>query len=65
MEAIIPIEIRMAMLRNEVLGTANAEAIFKDLDMANELQEAATICIASCQQRMVNLYNKHIQPHAF
>ena len=33
--------------------------------MENELREAATIRIASYQQRMENLYNKHVKPHAF
>ena len=63
-EAIIPIEIGMPMLRTEVPGTVNAEAISKDLDMADELWEAIAIRIASYQQRMINLYNKHIKPHA-
>ena len=65
MEAIIPIEIRMCMLRTEVPGMANAEAISKDLDMADELWEAAAIRIASYQQRMANLYYRHIKPCAF
>ena len=33
--------------------------------MADELQEAAAIRIASYQQRMSNLYNRHIKPSAF
>ena len=33
--------------------------------MADELQEAAAIRIASYQQRTTNLYNRHIKPHAF
>ena len=65
METIIPLEIRMPMFRIEVLGTANAEAISKDLDMADELQEAVVIRIASYQQMMTNLYNKHIKPREF
>ena len=65
MEAIIPIEIGMPSLRTEVPGTAKAEAIFKDLDMADELREIATIHIASYQQRIENLYNMHIKLCAF
>ena len=65
MEAIISTEIEMPALRTEVPGTANAEAISKDLDMADELWEVASIHIASYQQRMENLYNKHIKPCAF
>ena len=49
MEAIIPIEIGMPTLQTEVLGTANTEVISKDLDMVDELREAATIRIASFQ----------------
>ena len=37
MKAIIPTKIGMPTLRIEVPGTANAEAISKDLDMADEL----------------------------
>ena len=65
MEAIIPIKIRMPTLQTEVPRTTNAEAISKDLDMVDELWEAAAICIASYQQRMANLYNRHIKPRAF
>ena len=32
--------------------------------MADELREAATISITSYQQRMENLYNRHIKPRA-
>ena len=65
MEAIIPTEIRMHTLRTKVPGTPNAETISKDIDMADELREAAAICIESYQQRMTNLYNKHIKSRAF
>ena len=61
MEAIIPTKIGIPTLQTEVPGMANAEAISKDLDMADELQEEAAIHIASYQQRMENLYNKHIK----
>ena len=47
MEAIIPTEIRMPTLRVEILEEANAEAVTKDLDMTNELHEAATVRIPS------------------
>ena len=64
-EAITPIEIGMPTLRIEVPRMANTEAISKDLDMADELREAATIRIASYQPRMANLYNKHVKSRAF
>ena len=65
MEAIIPRKIGMPTLRTEVPRTANAEVIFKDLDMVDEFRETAAIHITSHQQRMANLYNKHIKPRAF
>ena len=61
MEAIIPIEIGLPTLRTEIPKKANAEAIAKDLDMADELREAATVRIASYQQRIKNLYNKRVR----
>ena len=33
--------------------------------MVDKLREAVAICIASYQQRMANLYNKHIKPRVF
>ena len=65
MEAIIPTKVGMPTLRTEVPRMANAEAISKDLNMVDELQEAAAIHIASYQQKMKNLYNKHIKSRAF
>ena len=65
MEAIIPTEIGMPTLRTEIPGKINTEVITKDLDMADELREAAAICIASYQQRMTNLYNRRVRPHTF
>ena len=50
MEAIIPIEIGVLTLRTEILEKANIEAIAKDLDMTDELYEAAAIRIASYQK---------------
>ena len=46
-EAIIPIEIGMPTLRTGIPKEANAEAITKDLDMEDELREAATMHIVS------------------
>ena len=65
MEAIIPIEIGVPTLRTEILEKANAEAVTKDLDMTDELREAAAVCIESYQQRLTNLYNMHVKPRAF
>ena len=65
MDTIIPTEIGVPTLRIEILEKANAEAITKDLDMKNELCEAANVRIALYQQRQTNLYNMHVKPHAF
>ena len=65
MEAIISIEIGVPTLRTEILEKPNTKAIAKDLDMTNELREAVAICIASYQQRITNLYNRHVRQRAF
>ena len=65
METILPIEIGMPTLRTKIHETTNTEAIAKDLDMAYELREVVAIRMVSYQQRMENLYNKHMKPHAF
>ena len=49
MEAIIPTKVGMPTLQTEIPGKTNTETITKDLDMENELQEAAAIHIASYQ----------------
>ena len=61
MEAIIPIEIRVSMLRMEILERANTKAIAKDLDIVDELCEAAAVRMASYQQRITNQYNRHVR----
>ena len=65
MEGIIPIEIGMPTLRTRIPKEANAEAVTKDLDMADELREAANVCIASYQQRLENLYNRRVKSCTF
>ena len=65
METIIPTEIRMPTLQTEILDKANTETITKDLDMADELCEAATIRMVYYQQRITNLYNKRVRQCAF
>ena len=61
MEAIIPTKIGVPTLRMEIPEKANTEAIAKDLDMTDELHEAAVVRIASYQQRITNLYNMHVK----
>ena len=63
MEAIIPTEIAHFELKS--LKKSNVKAITKDLDMTDELHETAAVLIASYQQRLKNLYNRHVKPRAF
>ena len=65
MEAIIPMKIRMPTLRTGIPKEANVEAVTKDLDMTNELREAAAMRIASYQQRLANLYNRRVNLRTF
>ena len=64
MEAIIPIEVEVPTLRTKIHEKANAEVIAKDLVMTDKLREATLVRIASYQQRMANLYNRHVKQHA-
>ena len=50
MEAIIPTEIGMPTLRTRIPKEANAEAVTQDLDIADELREAAAMRIMSYQK---------------
>ena len=65
MKAIIPTKIGMPTLRTKIPEDANAESITKDLDMIDELHEAAAMRIGSYQQRLTNLYNKRVKPGTF
>ena len=62
-EAIIPTEIEMPTLRAEI--PEEAEALAKDLDMADELCESTVVRMASYQQRITNLYNRRVRQRAF
>ena len=65
MEAIIPTEIGVPTLRTKIPEKTNTKAISKDLDMADELHEAKVVGMTSYQQRITNLYNKHVRQCAF
>ena len=65
MEAIIPTESGMLILRTEIPEEANTEALAKDLDMTDELREAAVVRMVSYQQRTKNLYNRRVRQCAF
>ena len=43
MEAIVPTEISMPTLRTDMPEQSNTESVIKDLDMADELREAAAV----------------------
>ena len=61
MGTIILTKIGVPTLRTEILEEANTEAIAKDLNMTDELREAAVVRMVSYQQRITNLYNKHVR----
>ena len=65
MEAIIYTEIRIPTVRTEIPENANVEAVAKDLDTTDEHQEAATVRMASYQQRLANLHNRRVNPRTF
>ena len=65
MEAVIPTEIGMPTIRTATPESENAESITRELDVSNELWEAATICITSYQRRLTNSYNRRVKPRVF
>ena len=65
MEAIILTKIGIPTLQTEIHEKANVEAVTKDLDMTDELCETVAVRIASYQQRLTNLYNRHVKLRAF
>ena len=62
MEAIIPIEIGMPMLRTDVLEQLSTKSIVKDIDTVDELLETETVRITSYHHRLANLYNRCVKP---
>ena len=58
-------EIGMPTIQAELLEKENVESIAKDLDTTEELWEVAAVRIASYQQRLANLHNRHIKPRTF
>ena len=49
----------------EIPKKANAKAVVKDLDITDELREAAAVRITSYQQRLGNLHNRRVKPRTF
>ena len=52
MQAITPIEIGMPTILTDMTEHENAELVIKDLDTVDELQESATVRIASYQHHL-------------
>ena len=65
MEAVIPTEIGLPTIRTAMPESKNAESVVRELDASDEMQEAATIQIASYQRRLANSYNKRVKPRVF
>ena len=65
MEAIMPTEIGMPIIRSNIPKQENVELVIKDLDTVDELRESAAVRIASYQRRLANSYNKRVKPRMF
>ena len=65
MEAIVPKEIGMPTLQTNIPEQSNTESVIEDLDMENELPEAAAVRIALYHRRLENLYNICLKPQMF
>ena len=65
MEAIVPTEIGMPTLPTDIPEQSNTESVIKDVDMTDELHEAATVGIALYHSRLANLYNRRVKPRMF
>ena len=65
MEAIIPTEIGMPMLRTDVPEQLSTKSIVKDIDTVDKLRETATVRITSYHHRLENLYNRCVKPRVF
>ena len=65
MEAIIPTEIVIPIVRAEIPKKANVEAIANNQDTIEKLREMAVVLIASYQQRLANFHNQHVKLRTF
>ena len=65
MEAIIPMEKGIPTIRTYIPEEENTEAVIKDLDTTDELQEVAALRIASYQQRLASLHNRRVKFFTF
>ena len=65
MKAIIPTKIGMPTLRTDMPEQKNTEFIIKELDTTDEMRETAAVRLEAYHRRLVNLYNKRVQPQVF
>ena len=65
MEAIVQTEIGMPTLRTDIPEQSNTKFVIRDLDMADDLHEAAAVRITSYHRRLANLYNRCVKPRMF
>ena len=65
MEAVIPTEISLPTIRTTTPESENTESIARELDVSDELREAAAISITSYQRRLTNSYNRRVKPRVF
>ncbi|XP_074342192.1 uncharacterized protein LOC141679647 [Apium graveolens] len=65
-EAVLPTEVMVPMARYGLLtNDVNNAELSHDKDTVDELREMAKIRVASYQQRIANVYNKHVHIRIF
>ena len=65
MEDVIPTEVGLPTICTDTPDSENVESIVRELDVSDELREAAAICITSYQRRLANSYNIRVKPREF
>ena len=65
MEVVIPTEIGLPTIRTATPESKHAESLARELDISDELREAAAIRITSYQRRLANSYNRRVKPRVF
>ena len=63
--SIIPTKIGLPTIQKAMPKSENAESIARELDVSDELREAAAIRIMSYQRRLANSYNIWVKPRVF
>ena len=65
MKVVIPTEVGLPTIQIDTPDSKNTESIVRELDVSDELREAAAICITSYQRRLANSYNRRVKPREF